>query len=179
MLLKEEDLSDEHLGRLLQGRPVKTRMGLHMDAEILKAGEGRRLRLGDGVQMVAKEDGTHTRGTLGLAEFELTPQAQHAPPPHIHHAHEEGFYVLAGELEMVVGTETVRAGPGTFLMVPIGVPHTFRNATEQPARFLCMFTPRRYLDYFEEMSQLFQTTASPTRQQMADVMARYDTEVVL
>jgi mannose-6-phosphate isomerase-like protein (cupin superfamily) len=149
-----------------------------MDAEILKAGEGRRFRLGDDVEMVVKEDGTHTRGTLGLAEFELAPQAQHAPLPHIHHAHEEGFYVLAGELEMVVGTETVRAGPGTFLMVPIGVPHTFRNPTEQPARFLCTFTPRRYLDYFEEMSQLLQAAASPSRQQRAELMARYDTEVV-
>jgi mannose-6-phosphate isomerase-like protein (cupin superfamily) len=89
-----------------------------------------------------------------------------------------GFYVLAGELEFVVGTETVRAVPGTFLMVPIEVPHTFRNPTEQPARFLCTFTPRRYLDYLEEVSQLWQTTASPTRQQRAELMARYDTEVV-
>jgi mannose-6-phosphate isomerase-like protein (cupin superfamily) len=148
-----------------------------MDAEILKAGEGRRLRLSAGVAMVVKEDGTHTRGTLGLAESELAPRAEH-PLPHIHHAHEEGFYVLAGEVEFVVGTDTVQAGPGTFLMVPIGVPHCFRNPTEQPARFLCAFTPRRYLYYFEEVSQLLHTTTSPTRQQRADLMARYDTEVV-
>jgi hypothetical protein len=39
-------------------------------------------------------------------------------------------------------------------------------------------TPRRYLDYFEELSQLIQATAAPSRQQGADLMARYDTEVV-
>jgi mannose-6-phosphate isomerase-like protein (cupin superfamily) len=148
-----------------------------MHAKALKAGEGHPLRLGD-VQMAVKEDGTHTRGTLGLAEFEVAPQGLHTPPPHIHRAHEEGFYVLEGELEFQVGTETVRAGPGTFVMVPIGVPHTFRNPTGKPARFLATLTPPRYLDYFEELSQLYQATAPPSRQQIADLMARYDTEVV-
>lgn len=148
-----------------------------MQAEVLKPGQGRRVQLGD-VQMVVKEDGTRTRETMGLAEFEVAPQGRTTPPPHIHHAHEEGFYVLEGELEFLVGTETVRAGPGTFLMVPMGVPHSFSNLTEQPVRFLCIITPRRYLNYFEELSQLFQATAAPSRQQIAEVMARYDTEVV-
>jgi hypothetical protein len=58
------------------------------------------------------------------------------------------------------------------------VAHTFSNPTERPARFLCAFTPRRYLSYFEEVSRLLQATASPTRQQIAELMARYDTEVV-
>jgi mannose-6-phosphate isomerase-like protein (cupin superfamily) len=149
-----------------------------MNAVVLKAGEGQALRLGD-VQMIVKEDGTHTRGALGLAEFELPPHAPTPPPPpHIHHVHEEGFYILEGELEFVVGTETVRAGQGAFVMVPIGVAHTFSNPTERPARFLCTFTPQRYLSYFEESSQLLQATASPGRQQIAELMARYDTEVV-
>jgi mannose-6-phosphate isomerase-like protein (cupin superfamily) len=148
-----------------------------MHAEVLKAGEGHPLRLGD-VQMVVKEDGSHTRQTLGLVECEVPPQGRTTPPPHIHHAHEEGFYVLDGELEFVVGTETLRAGPGTFVMVPIGVAHTFSNPTAQPARFLATVTPRRYLDYFEELSQLWRASAAPSRQQVAELMARYDTEVV-
>ncbi len=149
-----------------------------MNAVVLKAGEGHALRLGD-VQMVMKEDGTHTRGALGLAEFELPPHAPTPPPPpHIHHAHEEGFYILEGELEFVGGTQTVRAGQGAFVMVPTGVAHTFSNPTERPARFLCTFTPPRYLSYFEEGSQLYQATASPSPRQIAELMARYDTEVV-
>ena len=147
-----------------------------MNAVVVKAGEGHALRFGD-VQMVVKEDGTHTRGALGLAEFEVPPHGD-APHLHIHHAHEEGFYVLEGELELVLGTQTVRAGQGAFVMVPTGVAHTFSNPTERPARFLCTFTPQRYLIYFEEASQLSQATASPSPQQMAELMARYDTEVV-
>ena len=148
-----------------------------MKAVVVKAGEGHALRLGDG-HMVVKEDGTHTRGALGLAESELPPQGHGTPPPHIHHAHEEGFYILEGELEFVVGTETVRVGQGSLVMVPIGVAHTFSNPTEKPARFLITVTPRSYLSYFEELSQLHQATASPSRQQIAELMARYDTEVV-
>ena len=149
-----------------------------MNAVILKAGEGRLLSFGN-VQMVVKEDATHTRGTLGIAESEVPPHGYNTPPPHIHHAHEEGFYVLEGELEFVVGTERFRAGQGAFVMVPIGVAHTFNNPTEKPARFLATFTPARYLSYFEEMNQLYQVSASPGRQQLAELMARYDTEVVL
>ena len=148
-----------------------------MNAVVVKAGEGHALGLGD-VQMVVKEDGTHTRGALGLAEFEVPPHGHDAPHPHIHHAHEEGFYILEGELEFVVGTQTVRAGQGAFVMVPTGVAHTFSNPTERPARFLSTFTPQRYLSYFEEVSQLSQATASPSRQQLAELMDRYDTEVV-
>jgi len=147
-----------------------------MNAVILKAGEGRTIPLGP-IHMLVQEDGTHTRGTLGLAEFKVAPHAP-TPPPHIHHAHEEGFYILEGELEFVVGTETVRAGQGAFVMVPTGVAHTFSNPTERPARFLSTFTPQRYLSYFEELSQLSQATASPSQQQLAELMARYDTEVI-
>ena len=148
-----------------------------MNAVVVKAGEGHALRLGD-VHMLVKEDGTHTQGALGLAEFEMAPHGHQAPLPHIHHVHEEGFYILEGELEFVVGTETVRAGQGAFVMVPTGVAHTFSNPTERPARFLSTFTPQRYLSYFEELSQLSQATASPSQQQLAELMARYDTEVV-
>jgi mannose-6-phosphate isomerase-like protein (cupin superfamily) len=148
-----------------------------MNAIIVKAGEGRLLSFGT-VQMVVKEDATHTRGTLGIAEAEVPPHGDTTPPPHIHHAHEEGFYVLEGELEFVVGTEHVRVGQGSFVMVPIGVAHTFSNPTEKPARFLATFTPARYLRYFEEMNQLYQASASPSHQQLAELMSRYDTEVV-
>ena len=148
-----------------------------MNAEVMKTGEGHTLQFGD-VQMIVKEDGTHTRGTLGVAEFLVPPQGHGVPPAHIHHTHEEGFYILEGELEFVVGIQTVRVGQGAFVMVPAGVAHTFSNPTEKPARFLSTFTPPGYLSYFEELSQLHQATASPSWQQIAELMARYDTEAV-
>ncbi len=147
-----------------------------MNAVILKPGEGRTIPLGP-IHMVVQEDGTHTRGTLGVAEFEVPPHGP-TPPPHIHHAHEEVFYVLEGELEFLAGVETVRASAGTFVMVPIGALHTFSNPTDRPARFLNTFTPPLYIGYFEEISKLIQAGVAPDSQQFTELMARYDTEVV-
>ena len=147
-----------------------------MSVVVLKVGEGREISLGP-IRMVVQEDGTHTRETLGIATFDVPPHAP-TPPPHIHHAHEEGFYVLEGELEFLAGTETVRAGQGTLVMVPIGTVHTFSNPTDRPARFLNTFTPPQYIGYFEEMSKLMQTDGALNSQQVAELMAHYDTEVV-
>ena len=148
-----------------------------MDAVVLKAGEGTAILLG-GVRMVVKEDGSRIRGTLGVAEFEVPPLGRNTPPPHVHHAHEEVFYVLEGALEFLAGAETVRASAGTFVMVPIGALHTFSNPTDKPARFLNTFTPPRYIRYFEEMSQLLQGGVAPSSPQFIELMARYDTEIV-
>ena len=117
-----------------------------MNPIVLQPGEGHVIPLGP-IRMIVQEDGTHTRETLGVAEFEVPPHAP-TPPPHIHHAHEEVFYVLEGELEFLAGARTVRAGAGTFVMVPIGALHTFSNQTDNPARFLNSFTPPRYILFF-------------------------------
>ena len=146
-----------------------------MDALVLNASEGRAVPVGP-VRMLVKEDGTRTRGTLGIAESEVLPNVP-TPPPHIHHAHEEGFYVLEGELVFTVGAETIRAGKGTLVIVPIGVPHTFSNPGKETVRFLTMFTPPQYLTYFEEMSNLFRA-GTPDATQLRELMAHYDTEVV-
>jgi hypothetical protein len=63
-------------------------------------------------------------------------------------------------------------------MVPIGTVHTFSNPTDKPARFLNTFTPPLYIGYFEEMSKLIQANGALDARQFAELMARYDTEVV-
>jgi hypothetical protein len=76
-----------------------------MNAVVVQPGEGHALRLGD-AHMVVKEDGMDTRGTLGLAEFEMPPHGHDVPPPHIHHAHEEGFSFIEQRL-LRVGSSTL------------------------------------------------------------------------
>ena len=147
-----------------------------MNILVLKPGEGRAISLGP-IQMVVQEDGTQTRGTLAVAEFAVPPHAP-TPPPHIHHAHEEGFYILEGELEFLAETQIVRAGQGTWVMVPMGTVHTFSNPTDKPARFLNTFTPPLYLGYFEAMSKLIQAEGALDPHQIAALMVSYDTEVV-
>ena len=61
--------------------------------------------------------------------------------PHSHEDHVDSFYVLEGEAEFVVGDETVRAGPGTYLAAPIGAVHGFRNAGPGELRLLNIHAP--------------------------------------
>ena len=146
-----------------------------MNASVLQSNEGRTINMGP-IKLRVLEDGTRTRNTLGMAEFTIPPHMP-GPPPHVHHAHEEGFYVLEGVIEFRVENETIHVEKGGFVMVPIGVAHTFSNPGDTPALFLNTFTPPQYLHYFEEMSQLAAQVGIPTPQQNGEVMARYDTEV--
>ena len=84
---------------------------------------------------VAEETG----GEYSLYEQTVPPQL--GPPPHIHRQETEAFYVMEGEFEFLKGDETVRVGAGSFVHVPRGVPHAFRNVGDSPARFLAIVTP--------------------------------------
>jgi mannose-6-phosphate isomerase-like protein (cupin superfamily) len=144
-------------------------------ASVVGPGNGRVVELGP-IRLTVKEDGSRTRGTLAVLEFEA-PGAFPSPIPHIHRNHEEGFYVLEGELEFTVGTEKIAAPAGTFVLVPIGVPHTFRNARPERVRFLGTMSPDFYVRYFEEIAPLF-ASGSPDPKAVGQIMARYETETV-
>lgn len=61
--------------------------------------------------------------------------------PHSHADHVDSFYVLEGEAEFVMGHETVRMGPGSYVAAPIGVVHGFRNAGDGELRMLNVHAP--------------------------------------
>ena len=49
--------------------------------------------------------------------------------------------MLEGEPEFLMGDETVRLGPGSFVAAPLGVVHTFGNPGPEPARLLNTHAP--------------------------------------
>ena len=63
-------------------------------------------------------------------------------PLHAHHADDEAWYVLEGELGFRLGDEEVVAGAGSALMASRGTPHTFWNAGDVEARYLLVVTRR-------------------------------------
>ena len=80
-----------------------------------------------------------TGGAFGLVDMKVA--IGHGPPLHIHHDEDEALWVLEGHLTLRCGAETFAAGPGSFVFIPRGVPHTFRLEGNTPARLLVLLTP--------------------------------------
>lgn len=117
---------------------------------VLQRNESKRLLwvLGSLVQARATID--DTSGAFELLEY--TAREGDAAPVHSHPASSEAFYVLEGEVEMVVGNQEVLARTGSFTLVSPGERHAFRIATPT-ATFLQLMTGRGMLPFFEEVGE--------------------------
>ena len=91
-----------------------------------------------------------TEGRMSIVDS-VSP-AGSGPPRHIHHAEDECFVVLSGEIEFWLDGATRFAGPGDSVFVPRGKAHTFRVVGEQPARHLVILTPGGFEGFFAEMA---------------------------
>jgi len=60
---------------------------------------------------------------------------------HRHEDHVDSFYILEGEAEFTIGTDVVRASAGTWISVPTGIVHGFRNARDDELRILNIHAP--------------------------------------
>jgi mannose-6-phosphate isomerase-like protein (cupin superfamily) len=76
---------------------------------------------------------------VGIVEITV-PAGWPGPPLH-HHAFDEAFYVLDGELTFQLGDDLATAGPGSLTFAPAGSHHTLANPSERPARYVLVCTP--------------------------------------
>jgi quercetin dioxygenase-like cupin family protein len=111
---------------------------------ILEPGEGRPYEMG-GMYAVFKADGTDTLSRYNVSEWWLDP---HTLGPGAHsHDEDDIFYVIEGTLDFLVDDEWSTAPRGSFVLVPGGVTHTFRNSGDVRAGALNFGVPGG----FEEM----------------------------
>jgi quercetin dioxygenase-like cupin family protein len=101
-------------------------------AVLLAHGEGERLN----ERIVVKIE----RPELSVNEVTVRTTFEGAGP-HFHKEHVDSFFVLEGELEIINGAKTLRAGPGTSVAVPPGVVHGFRVPGSNGARYLNIHAP--------------------------------------
>jgi quercetin dioxygenase-like cupin family protein len=92
--------------------------------------------------------GKDTAGRYTLIDMHVPPGG--GPPPH-RHDFEEMFTILEGEIELTFRDRTAVAKAGETVNVPANAPHVFRNASEQPARLLCMCSPAGQEEFFMEV----------------------------
>ncbi|MDQ3687564.1 MAG: cupin domain-containing protein [Acidobacteriota bacterium] len=82
--------------------------------------------------------GADTAGRYCLIDMHVPPGG--GPPPH-RHDFEEMFTLLGGEIEFTFRGEKSVARAGETVNIPANAPHSFTNASERPARLLCMCSP--------------------------------------
>jgi mannose-6-phosphate isomerase-like protein (cupin superfamily) len=142
-------------------------------AQLLQDGDGESLTfLNDSVMTIKLAD---EAGGPAFYEYRCPPAAT-AAPPHVHHAHDETFYVVEGSFEFAVGDDVRVLGPGGFVTVPRETPHAFRNAGTGPGRLVGTLNPGRFAHYFRELASIIDATGqAPAKDEWADLYARYDT----
>jgi quercetin dioxygenase-like cupin family protein len=147
---------------------------------IRSAAEGRTIGVvGDVYRFLATGD--ETGGKYAMFEALVPPGG--GPPPHVHSREEESFYVLEGEITFQVNGETIVARAGTFANMPIGSLHSFRNATDQPARMIISVAPAGLEQMFFEIGQpvsIGDPAPAPTADDIAHLLAaapRYGVDI--
>ena len=119
------------------------------------------------------------RAGYELTEWDVQPGGQ-GPPIHIHHEHDEGFYVMAGHFGFILDGVTIYAKPGAHVLVPKGHEHSFWNAGAKPARLLLIASPPGLGQYFRALAaglgeNATQEDSIALRKQLGE---KYDVEVV-
>jgi quercetin dioxygenase-like cupin family protein len=123
-----------------------------------------------GVDMAIRLPGTDTNGAYTVVEYRL--EAGRLVPPHTHHREQEVSYVLDGEISLRIGDGELTATPGSCVVKPAAVPHTFWNAGPGPAHVLDIISPSGLEGYFRELADLH-AGGRPDAGLLAELRERY------
>jgi hypothetical protein len=99
--------------------------------------------------MRVKADAASTAGVVSV--LEATEPAGFGPPIHVHEDAAEAFFVLDGEYVMSLDGEDHRCPAGSFVFIPVGVPHGFRVG-EVASRKLNFYFPAAMTPYFDDLA---------------------------
>lgn len=99
-------------------------------------------------RVVTKAAGAQTGGSFSQVES-VDPRGS-ATPLHLHRNEEESFFVIEGELSLLVDGEWTELAAGDYALVPRGVPHAYVVRSEL-ARMLVTFSPAGFEQAFLDL----------------------------
>ncbi len=114
--------------------------------------------------------GQDTAGKYTLIDMHVPPEG--GPPPH-RHDFEEMFSVLDGEVLATFRGETMTVRAGETINIPANAPHSFTNATGEPARLLCLCAPAGQDEFFTLVGQPVATRTQAPPPLSADEQAAF------
>jgi quercetin dioxygenase-like cupin family protein len=102
-----------------------------------------------GTLLQIRAHGAETGGRLAVIEQRA--RRGFSPPRHVHHREDTALLVVDGAITAVVGDESRELGPGGFVWLPRGIPHTFRVDSDT-VRQLEFVTPAGFEDFHLDTS---------------------------
>jgi quercetin dioxygenase-like cupin family protein len=150
-----------------------------MNVRVVHTGEGPAFWVvGDRYTILTSGD--ETGGTHALIHAEVPPRG--GPPPHVHRREDEAFYVLEGELVFHADGRDISATAGTWITLPKGSRHYFKNVGPAPAKMLILVSPAGLEKFFEEIgtpaTDPSATPPPPDIPRLLAVAPRYGIEIV-
>ncbi|WP_211245759.1 cupin domain-containing protein [Actinomadura oligospora] len=144
------------------------------------------------LQVTFKVTGARSRHT---SVFETVVAPGFDVGAHTHQELEECFYILDGELDVFAfepteragldwtrwesadGQRPVRAGAGSFMFIPPGCPHAFRNPTGAPTRVLQTASPPpSHEQYLKAVAEILAANPDAPEQAITRLREAYDTQ---
>ena len=108
---------------------------------VVSPGEGRHYSMGR-MSAFFVADGDETDLRMSVSEWWLEPNTVSPDTPHPHsHSEDHVFYVIEGELSVLLNAEWYTAQPRTYIYVSGGTEHTFENRTSSRAGFISINSP--------------------------------------
>jgi quercetin dioxygenase-like cupin family protein len=117
-----------------------------------------------------------TGGSYSLVE-QVIP-AGFATPYHMHHAEDESFYIVEGDVTFIVDGKKIRAGQGAYVFGPREIPHGFRVEGTAAARILVFATPGGFENFVIEMSEPGPPTGPPDMGKLMALAAKYNIDIL-
>ncbi len=145
----------------------------------LAAGDGTNVWFLD-TRMSVKAGGAETNGAFTFLEW--TAPEGFGPPLHRHDREDEAFYLIDGAIEVSCGDRQWTVGPGGFVFLPRGIPHSF-IVSAGPVRGLQITTPAGFERFIGELGTPAQgpglpPPAAPDIPRLIEVSSRYGMEML-
>lgn len=125
---------------------------------MLNAGQGLSETWWKTGRIATKVTGAESGGSF--AQIESIDPRGTATPLHLHRNEEESFYVIEGELTVLVDDDRLELSAGDFALVPRGVPHAYVVRSDL-ARMLVTFSPSGFEQAFVDLGVAVAASPEP------------------
>ena len=145
-------------------KPVLTKVGQNQKAP-------------DGIDFGFKIRSSQTNGQYCCTE-ETLPAKTLGVHLHMHDKLDEIMRVLEGTVHVLVGDEVFEINAGEWHLRPHGIPHTYWNQTDKPAKLIDMFLNQDFDNFLDELlrisAKLKSENLSPDSQQATELYSALD-----